>query len=367
MSINCEYCCETFNETLKIPLSLSCGHTICKACATYLRIYKIPSTCPFDNKIVSFKHCKVNQMLLGKIKYSCPEHFEEISGICMQHYQKLCNLCMESHQDCEKISGTSEELNQKINELIRTTITENNSKIQFHFPNKAAFSIENKMIKYWYDHCQVVKRLLEDSEKGDEDTQIELLKAFEILNRVKLSTLNQIGYIENPVKEEGSIEKLNKLRQKVDRCMIEIEIVAETQQCLHFFINYTKEQLSNYLAVFYNTSGRNLMITGVGIGVPAVQNTMICVDLEISKVNGEVILREEGKIISSHEFRLTECLELSSRVPFNLNEGLNFTFLIEGENFYNFYLPSKSKMFKIVEIDGSKFKGYLPILYFTTI
>lgn len=47
--LSCPVCCNEFDGALRSPISLGCGHTICKACLSNLH----RKQCPFDQTIIS--------------------------------------------------------------------------------------------------------------------------------------------------------------------------------------------------------------------------------------------------------------------------------------------------------------------------
>lgn len=47
--LSCPVCCNSFDEKQRSPISLGCGHTICKACLSILH----RKQCPFDQTAIS--------------------------------------------------------------------------------------------------------------------------------------------------------------------------------------------------------------------------------------------------------------------------------------------------------------------------
>lgn len=60
--LSCPVCCNEFDVTLRGPISLGCGHTICKACLSNLH----RKQCPFDHTTISIdiESLPVNTALL---------------------------------------------------------------------------------------------------------------------------------------------------------------------------------------------------------------------------------------------------------------------------------------------------------------
>lgn len=67
----CPICTQTFEETVRRPISLGCGHTVCKMCLNKLH----RKACPFDQTAIStdIEQLPVNTALLqlvgGQVKF----------------------------------------------------------------------------------------------------------------------------------------------------------------------------------------------------------------------------------------------------------------------------------------------------------
>ncbi|XP_066254234.1 roquin-1 isoform X1 [Euwallacea similis] len=60
--LSCQVCCNLFDDKLRSPISLGCGHTICKGCLCNLH----RKQCPFDQTLINvdIEHLPVNTALL---------------------------------------------------------------------------------------------------------------------------------------------------------------------------------------------------------------------------------------------------------------------------------------------------------------
>jgi len=69
----CPICTQTFEETVRRPISLGCGHTVCKMCLNKLH----RKACPFDQTAIStdIEQLPVNTALLqlvgGQVRCLC--------------------------------------------------------------------------------------------------------------------------------------------------------------------------------------------------------------------------------------------------------------------------------------------------------
>ncbi|GLH07352.1 Uncharacterized protein GBIM_12824, partial [Gryllus bimaculatus] len=69
--LSCPVCCNEFDATLRSPISLGCGHTVCKTCLSNLH----RKQCPFDQTIINtgIENLPVNIALLQLVGASVPE------------------------------------------------------------------------------------------------------------------------------------------------------------------------------------------------------------------------------------------------------------------------------------------------------
>jgi len=69
--LSCEVCYKLFSENVNRPISLGCGHTVCKLCLSKLQ----QSKCPFDQSPISCDIDKlpVNYALLQLIGAAIPD------------------------------------------------------------------------------------------------------------------------------------------------------------------------------------------------------------------------------------------------------------------------------------------------------
>ncbi|XP_044295034.1 roquin-1 isoform X10 [Varanus komodoensis] len=69
--LSCPICTQTFDETIRKPISLGCGHTVCKMCLNKLH----RKACPFDQTNINtdIEHLPVNSALLQLVGAQVPE------------------------------------------------------------------------------------------------------------------------------------------------------------------------------------------------------------------------------------------------------------------------------------------------------
>ncbi|XP_044734372.1 roquin-1 [Chrysoperla carnea] len=86
--LSCPVCCNEFDIALRSPISLGCGHTICKACLSNLH----RKQCPFDQTTIStdITNLPVNYALLQLVGATIPNDLDEseLKIIPQEHCQK---------------------------------------------------------------------------------------------------------------------------------------------------------------------------------------------------------------------------------------------------------------------------------------
>jgi RING finger/CCCH-type zinc finger protein len=74
--LSCPVCCNAFDVALRSPISLGCGHTVCKACLSNLH----RKQCPFDQTTISIdiESLPVNTALLQLVGPTIKKDNEEV-------------------------------------------------------------------------------------------------------------------------------------------------------------------------------------------------------------------------------------------------------------------------------------------------
>ena len=95
--LSCPICCSVFNETRLRPISLACGHTVCKTCLSKLQ----QNQCPFDQTHISrpIEDLPVNFALLQLVGAAVPDIQDNLAidaaGIDNIEYYNTANKCIE--------------------------------------------------------------------------------------------------------------------------------------------------------------------------------------------------------------------------------------------------------------------------------
>nr|CAI5860090.1 unnamed protein product [Callosobruchus analis] len=95
--LSCPVCCNSFDEKLRSPISLGCGHTICKGCLSNLH----RKQCPFDqtNISIDIENLPINTALLQLVGPTVKSELEavDIKIVPKEHIQYYldCKKCVE--------------------------------------------------------------------------------------------------------------------------------------------------------------------------------------------------------------------------------------------------------------------------------
>ncbi|CAH2002444.1 unnamed protein product [Acanthoscelides obtectus] len=96
--LSCPVCCNSFDEKPRSPISLGCGHTICKGCLSNLH----RKQCPFDqtNISIDIEHLPINTALLQLVGPNIKSDFEDVDYckiVPKEHleYYIDCKKCVE--------------------------------------------------------------------------------------------------------------------------------------------------------------------------------------------------------------------------------------------------------------------------------
>lgn len=99
--LSCPVCCHTFDGAQRSPISLGCGHTICKACLSNLH----RKQCPFEQNVISIdiENLPINTALLQLIiPLNKNEHEESFDLKVIP--REFTNLYLASKKCVEKLA-----------------------------------------------------------------------------------------------------------------------------------------------------------------------------------------------------------------------------------------------------------------------
>ena len=106
--IECIVCLEPYNSFDKVPLILTCGHTLCKECVVKINSNSADIKCPIDRKVEpkATKQLTVNYAILQLLnlhksgipsRETCTTHSHPITLICKTCSLNCCYKCIRNH------------------------------------------------------------------------------------------------------------------------------------------------------------------------------------------------------------------------------------------------------------------------------
>ena len=103
--LHCQNCTQAFNSAERLPLVLTCGHTVCGVCCS-----RLAAVCPVDGRKdireiadVSISHQHMRAVL--QVEPGCYWHFDQPAlYYCAENFVSACESCREENQDWDWIS-----------------------------------------------------------------------------------------------------------------------------------------------------------------------------------------------------------------------------------------------------------------------
>ena len=105
---NCPICWLKYNKTIRIPITLSCGHVICKLCIKTIMINSNTLICSLDKShiIIDQKNLPICYTILDNLKedeitdFCCKNHpNKKIKYFCNFDNQTFCSKCLLKHKN----------------------------------------------------------------------------------------------------------------------------------------------------------------------------------------------------------------------------------------------------------------------------
>ncbi|EGR32722.1 kelch motif family protein, putative [Ichthyophthirius multifiliis] len=173
--MECPMCAELYDEIIKIPRNLPCGHTFCEYCLKQILSLKSYLECPncrrkFERNLQIDQLSKnyialdlaIKQSQLQKKLHMCDKHFEFCLFFCEDCQLNMCMQCIASHSGHKFVKQQHsvyllrerlDKANQKLNEFISIFEKEND----IHLKNIDYYNqIQDTQVKKIEDHFQQI-------------------------------------------------------------------------------------------------------------------------------------------------------------------------------------------------------------------
>lgn len=104
---NCPVCWLKYNKNIHMPISLSCGHVVCKLCINKLMINSNTLICSLDKNsiVIDLNNLPICFTILDHMpednysEFACKNHpNKRIKYNCSNDNENLCSKCVKKHR-----------------------------------------------------------------------------------------------------------------------------------------------------------------------------------------------------------------------------------------------------------------------------
>lgn len=369
--MNCEYCFNSFDATIKVPIKLSCSHTFCKECIEILE--DTLKYCPIDNLKVDYSLGEINQEILDELAFKCPQHDMHCIGVCYDHCCPLCEECKTLHSACQIFKGTQTEISKRILNLIdqsRNIMTSYYQELQ-----RPSIFCFNELIESVDSHLKTLdskgdkfeKNLLSQEEKEKYLRDIEpILKIKDDGELFSPGENNQILKIPNSKSGNPDfsnlmkmLEKFNKRDKKVKIELVSLDSIRKIALFRQIIVN--TDEYGKYFCMFKQTIVDFMRVNGFGIGTPTIEGGIIYISCFELRVNDNSYSQEIG-IVEYIPDRLTSIIFLHNPIILPKDTNMFIHIEIEGTN-NNLFKIAESFKISVQDMDEKNYSGSFPILF----
>jgi RING-type zinc-finger len=308
--IECIICKESYNSLEKLPLILTCGHTLCKECLVKMNPNSLAIKCPIDRKIESksAKQLTVNYAILqilnlqksgSPTKEVCLYHSFPITMICKTCSSSCCYKCIRSHTSHDVYDAD----HPSILKELETNIRDLSNKIE------DGYQIAHRS-------CERIKKELRELNSSRNKLKNEITVTYDCFIRMVES------------KRKESLDALeNKFRDKeefLNSCYSEAEMYASHYENYNKDLEILKKQYKDKSYIDRAVTCSNMIKKMLFIQHPSIR------DINSSKLR----LGIDASCISDLQIPSIKFLEFS---PAEILEKTYFMELEDLQNNYNIY------------------------------
>lgn len=237
--IECIVCLENYNSLEKLPLILTCGHTLCKECVTKINATSSVIKCPIDRKTEpkASKQLTVNYAILQVLNLHksgipsreiCSLHSQAITLICKTCNTNCCYKCIRTHSGHDvydadhptilsEIENNVNKLTKKVDEGLDTS---NRACERIKKELRELSSSRNKLkgeINSAYDYF--IRQVEVKRKESLDSLEVKFKDKEEFLNSCYCEAEMHVKHYEGYQKEMELIKKQLKEKNFVDRAV----------------------------------------------------------------------------------------------------------------------------------------------------
>ncbi|XP_067249041.1 nuclear factor 7, brain-like [Chanodichthys erythropterus] len=229
--LSCPVCCEIF----KVPVILSCSHSICKECLQKFWKTKDSQECPVCRRRSSKSQPPINLALKNLcdslIKEGneeiCSLHSEKLKLFCLEDKQPVCLVCRDSEKHANHTFRPISEVLSSYKEEFNTALTSLQTKLK-----------HGEQMKAKYDG--IIEHIKSQAEQTERQIKEEFEKLHQFLRDEEEATITALREEEEQKKQKMK-EKLEEMNRHISALSHTIKDMEEmmTDNDVSFLKNFT--------------------------------------------------------------------------------------------------------------------------------
>jgi hypothetical protein len=330
----CSYCLNTLAYSEISPIPMNCIHILCKSCVISLKACQNLYSCPIDK--IRFGQSICISYIVHQKRF-CLAHQKDIKYLCKKHLLLCCKNCLR-HSECDKIIGTSNEIekiaSQILNDSIKCTskkqklIEKCNSVISqkqtFNESYKLFLGLKQKSVNFLnrkkgQNILEMKKTISVVDIKSEMLNDISDMQSLSEHEKLQLETQNKKKNIEMQIEKTASkIKTIEKQIQNLDKINKNLKFNFKSvknelrtlpfKQSLTIFNFFSaslinKNQTETFAGYLKFTQDFYFKATGLGIGLPSipekplfVREIMVAYESHEYKIENQILNYEEGRL-----------------------------------------------------------------------
>lgn len=125
-TLGCQICSQSFDAEARLPMSLPCGHTLCRDCVKMIRRTGPRALCPYDRRDFSLvaESIQINSPVLELViartqgaKIVCGLHQQPYVGFCLLSKQLKCGVCVLSEKESYCVTLQADDVERRREEV----------------------------------------------------------------------------------------------------------------------------------------------------------------------------------------------------------------------------------------------------------
>ncbi|KAK9976442.1 hypothetical protein ABG768_021647 [Culter alburnus] len=208
--LSCPVCCEIF----KVPVLLSCSHSICKECLQQFWKTKDSQECPVCRRSSKYEppiNLALKNLCDSLIKEGneeiCSSHSEKLKLFCLEDKQPVCLVCRDSEKHANHTFRPISEVLSSYKEEFNTALTSLQTKLK-----------HGEQMKEEYD--EIIEHIKSQAEQTERQIKEEFEKLHQFLRDEEEATITAL--------REEEEQKKQKMKEKLEEMNRHISSLSHT-------------------------------------------------------------------------------------------------------------------------------------------